>query len=117
MSDDGKSGAATALTAAISMLGLSLGISAPAAAQWVPGVRGAQPSGPQPMPGAQPGTEGILIGLDQPASRQVKIERSEQLKSEQFKSEQLKSRQFKSQQFKSEQVKLQGSQLKQVPQQ
>jgi hypothetical protein len=99
MSDDTKK--AAVLTAAISMLGLSLGVSGPADAQYMP-----------VGPGA-PGTQGVLIGLNQPSSEQYKSEqwksqqlKSEQLKSEQLKSEQLKSQQLKSQQFKSNQVKL-----------
>jgi hypothetical protein len=94
MSDDTKKTAA--LTAAISMLGLSLGVSAPADAQYAP-VR----------PGAQ-GNQGVLIGLNQPSSQQYKSEqwKSEQLKSEQLKSDQFKSQQYKSQQYKSNQVKL-----------
>ncbi|MEO8375448.1 MAG: hypothetical protein ABI471_09495 [Sphingomonas bacterium] len=100
MSENSKK--AAALTAAISMLGLSLGVSAPADAQYAP-VR----------PGAQPGTQGVLIGLNQPSSQQYK---SEQWKSEQLKSEQLKSQQFKSQQFKSQQLKMQSNQVKLAPQ-
>ena len=99
MSDDSKK--AAALTAAISMLGLSLGVSAPADAQYAP-------VGPGPQ-----GTQGVLIGLDQPSSQQYK---SEQWKSEQLKSEQLKSQQFKSQQFKSQQLKMQSNQVKLAPQ-
>ena len=94
MSDDTKK--AAALGAAISMLGLSLGVSAPADAQYTPVTPGAQ------------GNQGVLIGLNKPSSEQYKSEqwKSEQLKSEQLKSEQLKSQQFKSQQFRSNQVKL-----------
>jgi len=94
MSDDTKK--AATLTAAISMLGLSLGVSAPADAQYAPAGPGAQ------------GNQGVLIGLNQPSSQQYKSEqwKSEQLKSQQLKSEQLKSQQFKSQQYKSNQVKL-----------
>jgi len=94
MSDDTKK--AAVLTAAISMLGLSLGVSGPADAQYTP-----------MRPGAQ-GNQGVLIGLNQPSSGQYKSEqwKSEQLKSQQLKSEQLKSQQYKSQQFKSNQVKL-----------
>ena len=98
MSDDTKK---AALGAAISMLGLSLGVSAPADAQYTPAAPRAQ------------GNQGVLIGLNQPSSGQYKSEqwkseqlKSEQLKSEQLKSEQLKSQQFKSQQYKSNQVKL-----------
>ena len=99
MSDDTKK--AAMLTAAISMLGLSLGVSGPADAQYTP----VKPSGQ--------GTQGVLIGLNQPSSGQYKSEqwkseqlKSEQLKSQQFKSDQFKSQQFKSQQYKSNQVKL-----------
>ena len=94
MTDDTKK--AAALTAAISMLGLSLGVSGPADAQYAP----VRPSGQ--------GNQGVLIGLNQPSSGQYKSEqwKSEQLKSEQLKSEQLKSQQWKSQQYKSNQVKL-----------
>ena len=99
MSDDTKK--AAALTAAISMLGLSLGVSGPAEAQYTPAGADAQ------------GKQGVLIGLNQPSSQQYKSEqlkseqlKSQQLKSEQLKSEQLKSQQFKSQQYKSNQVKL-----------
>ena len=74
MTDDTKK--AAALTAAISMLGLSLGVSGPADAQYAP----ARPSGQ--------GNQGVLIGLNQPSSGQYK---SEQWKSEQLKSEQLRS--------------------------
>jgi hypothetical protein len=98
MSDDTKKPAM--LTAAISMLGLSLGVSAPADAQFGP-----------PLPGAQPGNQGVLIGLNQPSSEQLK---SEQFKSEQYKSEQLKSQQLKSQQLKSQQLK--SNQVKLAPQ-
>jgi len=93
MSDDTKK--AATLAAAISMLGLSLGVSGPADAQYGP------VAGPQ-------GTQGVLIGLNQPSSGQYKSEqwKSQQLKSEQLKSEQLKSQQWKSQQYKSNQVKL-----------
>ncbi len=83
-----------ALAAAVSMLGLSLGIT-DAAAQKQPGV----PTGD---------TQGVLIGLNKPDSTQIK---SEQLKSTQLKapasnqwkapsSTQLKSEQLKSNQFK-----------------
>ena len=98
MSDDTKK--AAALSAAISMLGLSLGVSAPADAQYAP------VAGPQ-------GTQGVLIGLNQPSSQQYK---SEQWKSEQLKSEQFKSQQLKSQQFKSQQLKMQSNQVKLAPQ-
>jgi len=91
MSDDTKK--AATLTAAISMLGLSLGVSGPADAQYAP-------VGPGPQ-----GTQGVLIGLNQPSSGQYK---SEQWKSEQLKSEQLKSQQYKSQQYKSQQLKMQS---------
>lgn len=100
MSDDTKK--AAALATAISMLGLSLGVSAPADAQYAPA-----------GPGAKPGSQGVLIGLNQPSSQQYKSDqyksqqfKSDQLKSQQFKSDQLKSQQFKSQQYKSNQVKL-----------
>lgn len=100
MSDDTKKTAA--LATAISMLGLSLGVSAPADAQYAPA-----------GPGAKPGSQGVLIGLNQPSSQQYKSDqyksqqfKSDQLKSQQFKSDQLKSQQFKSQQYKSNQVKL-----------
>ena len=99
MSDDTKK--AATLTAAISMLGLSLGVSAPAEAQYAPVAPSAQ------------GTQGVLIGLNQPSSQQYK---SEQWKSEQLKSEQFKSQQFKSQQFKSQQLKMQSNQVKLAPQ-
>jgi hypothetical protein len=99
MSDDTKK--AAILGAAISMLGLSLGVSTPADAQYTP----AAPSGQ--------GQQGVLIGLNQPSSQQYKSDqyksqqfKSDQLKSQQFKSDQLKSQQFKSNQFKSNQVKL-----------
>ena len=99
------------IAAVVSTLALSLGVSS----------TGADAQG---YPGAQPGTNGVLIGLDQPASvqdktgpltsqqyksQQYKAEQltSEQLKSEQLKSEQLKSEQLKSQQLKSEQLKSQ----------
>lgn len=83
-----------ALAAAVSMLGLSLGVT-DAAAQKQPGV----PTGD---------TQGVLIGLNKPDSTQIK---SEQLKSTQLKapasnqwkapsSTQLKSEQLKSNQFK-----------------
>lgn len=98
MSDDTKK--AAALTAAISMLGLSLGVSAPAEAQHRPA-----------RPAAQ-GNQGVLIALNQPASQQFK---SEQLKSEQLKSQQLKSEQLKSQQLKSQQLKVQSNQVKLAP--
>jgi len=91
MSDDTKK--AATLAAAISMLGLSLGVSGPADAQYAP-------VGPGPQ-----GTQGVLIGLNQPSSGQYK---SEQWKSEQLKSEQLKSQQYKSQQYKSQQLKMQS---------
>ncbi|MDB5679633.1 hypothetical protein [Sphingomonas bacterium] len=87
MADHGKS-TRPALAAAVSMLGLSLGISA-AEAQ-------TQPTAPTASP------QGVLIGLGQPGSNQVK---SEQLKSQQYKSDQLKSEQLKSQQLKSTQFK------------
>jgi hypothetical protein len=57
---------AAILTAAISTLGLSLGVSASADAQYAP-----------VGPGARQGTQGVLTGLNQPSSRQYK---SEQLK-------------------------------------
>jgi len=98
MSDDTKK--AAVLTAAISMLGLSLGVSGPADAQYAP-------VGPGPQ-----GTQGVLIGLNQPSSGQYK---SEQWKSEQLKSEQLKSQQLKSQQYKSQQLKMQSNQVKLAP--
>ena len=102
MSDDTKK--AAALTAAISMLGLSLGVSGPAEAQYTP----VRPSGQ--------GNQGVLIGLNQPSSQQYKSEqwKSEQLKSEQLKSEQLKSEQLKSQQLKSQQLKSQQYKSSQV---
>ena len=57
-----------ALAAAVSMLGLSLGVTDAAA---------------QKQPGVPPGdTQGVLIGLDKPDSSQIK---SEQLKSTQIK--------------------------------
>ncbi len=107
MSDDVKK--AAALASAISMLGLSLGVSAPAEAQY------------GPRPGAQSGNQGVLIGLNQPSSGQYKSDqyKSQQLKSEQLKSEQLKSQQLKSEQLKSQQLKSQqykSSQVKLAPQ-
>jgi hypothetical protein len=107
MSDSGKSGSAAALTAALSMLGLSLGVSGPAEAQYFPGAAGAQPSGPPVTPHDKPGTQGVLIGLNQPGAQQIK--------SEQWKSEQLKSEQLKSQQLKSQQLKVQSNQVKLAP--
>jgi hypothetical protein len=110
MSDDAKK---AALGAAISMLGLSLGVSAPADAQYAPA------SGGQ-------GKQGVLIGLNQPSSGQYKSDqyksqqlKSDQLKSQQYKSDQLKSQQFKSDQFKSQQFKSQqfkSNQVKLAPQ-
>jgi hypothetical protein len=93
MSDDTKK--AAALGAAISMVGLSLGVSAPADAQYTP-------AGPRAQ-----GNQGVLIGLNQPSSQQYKSDqyKSQQLKSEQLKSEQLKSQQYKSDQYKSQQLK------------
>ena len=99
MSDDTKK--AATLTAAISMLGLSLGVSASADAQYAPVAPGPQ------------GTQGVLIGLNQPSSGQYK---SEQWKSEQLKSQQWKSEQLKSQQYKSQQLKMQSNQVKLAPQ-
>jgi hypothetical protein len=63
-----------ALAAAVSMLGLSLGVT-DAAAQKQPGI----PTGD---------TQGVLIGLNKPDSAQIK---SEQIKSTQIKSTQLKA--------------------------
>jgi hypothetical protein len=96
MSDDKKT-ATAALGAAISMLGLSLGVATPAEAQAAPPASG------------QAGTQGVLIGLNQPSAQQWK---SEQHKSQQWKSEQLKSQQLKSQQIKlhSQQIKQPGGQ-------
>ena len=112
MSDDTKK--AAALTAAISMLGLSLGVSGPAEAQYTPAGADAQ------------GKQGVLIGLNQPSSQQYQSDqyksqqlKSEQLKSEQLKSEQLKSEQYKSEQYKSQQYKSQqykSGQVKLAPQ-
>ena len=68
-----------ALAAAVSMLGLSLGVT-DAAAQKQPGV----PTGD---------TQGVLIGLNKPDSSQIK---SEQLKSSQIKSQAPVSTQWKS---------------------
>ncbi|THD37874.1 MAG: hypothetical protein E7773_02535 [Sphingomonas sp.] len=84
-----------AIAAAVSMLGLSLGVGT-ADAQTQPG-------------STAPGTQGVPIGLGQPGSSQFKSQqlKSEQLKSEQLKSQQLKSEQLKSQQFKSTQFKAQ----------
>jgi hypothetical protein len=95
MSDD-KKARATALGAAISMLGLSLGVASPAEAQQAPG------TSPRVTPQAG-GTQGVLIALDQPGSQQ-------------WKSQQYKSEQLKSQQLKSQQVKLQSQQVKLAPQ-
>ena len=75
-----------ALAAAVSMLGLSLGVT-DAAAQKQSGV----PTGD---------TQGVLIGLNKPGSAQIK---SEQLKSSQIKGERPVSNQYKmptSNQFK-----------------
>ena len=93
MSEDTKTPAAVA--AALSMLGLSLGISGPASAQITPGA-------------PTPGTQGVLIGLNQPGSSQIKSEqlKSEQLKSAQIKSDQLKSQQWKSSAYKSQAYKM-----------
>ena len=93
MSDDKKATAA-ALGAAISMLGLSLGVASPAEAQRHPG-------GQSPAP-QRGGTQGVLIGLNQPGSQQ-------------YKSQQYKSQQLKSQQLKSQQIKLQSQQIKRTP--
>ncbi|CAN5464804.1 hypothetical protein BH10PSE14_BH10PSE14_43170 [soil metagenome] len=111
MSDDKKT-ATAALGAAISMLGLSLGVATPAEAQAVP-----------PAAGGQAGTQGILIGLNQPRSEQQKGTQgvliglnqpsAQQWKSEQYKSQQYKSEQLKSQQLKSQQIKLRSQQIKQ----
>jgi hypothetical protein len=109
MSDDKKAKAAT-LGAAISMLGLSLGVASPAEAQRQPatpqagGTQGVliglnQPGNQAPQAG---GTQGVLIGLDQPGSQQ-------------WKSQQYKSQQLKSQQLKSQQIKLQSQQIKRTP--
>lgn len=103
MSDD-KKAAAAALGAAISMLGLSLGVATSAEAQRVPGM---QPPGPPVTPPQAGGTQGVLIGLDQPGSQQWK--------SQQYKSQQYKSEQLKSQQLKSQQIKLQSQQVKLAP--
>jgi hypothetical protein len=86
-----------AIAAAISMLSLSLGVSGADAQKY--------PATPPPAPTGNP--QGVLIGLDQPGSDQIKSEqwKSDQLKSQQFKSDQLKSQQFKSDQLKSQQWK------------
>lgn len=106
MSDD-KKAATTALGAAISMLGLSLGVAAPAEAQMVP-----------PVAGGQAGTQGILIGLDQPRAPQQNGTQGvliglNQPGAQQWKSQQYKSQQYKSEQLKSQQIKLRSQQIKQ----
>lgn len=101
MSNRVKSTATRGLTAAVSTLALSLGIS-PASA-----------SG-QSYPVPPAGTAGEVAGPNQAASNQQKMEqfksnqyKSQQFKSQQWKSEQLKSEQLKSEQLKSEQQKTQ----------
>jgi hypothetical protein len=102
MSDDKKATAA-ALGAAISMLGLSLGVASPAEAQRHPG------QSPAPQRG---GTQGVLIGLNQPGSHAPQTGGTQgvliglnQPGSQQWKSQQYKSQQLKSQQLKSQQIK------------
>ena len=87
-----------AIAAAVSMLSLSLGVSGADAQKY--------PATPPPAPSGNP--QGVLIGLDQPGSDQVKSQqwKSNQLKSQQWKSDQLKSEQLKSQQLKSEAYKM-----------
>jgi len=91
-----------AIAAAISMLSLSLGVSGADAQKY--------PATPPPAPAGNP--QGVLIGLDQPGSDQIKSQqwKSDQLKSQQWKSDQLKSQQWKSDQLKSDQLK--SNQLK-----
>lgn len=86
-----------AIAAAVSMLSLSLGVSGADAQKY--------PATPPPAPSGNP--QGVLIGLDQSGSDQVKSQqwKSNQLKSQQWKSDQLKSEQLKSQQLKSQQLK------------
>jgi len=96
MADLGKKSTRPALAAAVSMLGLSLGVSG-AEAQTQPGM----PSGPAANP------QGVLIGLGQPGSSQIKSEqwKADQIKSQQWKSDQWKADQIKSEQWKSSQIK------------
>ncbi|MES2097659.1 MAG: hypothetical protein V4459_12950 [Pseudomonadota bacterium] len=95
MSDQPKT-TRPAIAAAVSMLGLSLGVS------------GAHAQKAPPVPAGNP--QGVLIGLNQPGAQtsdQIKSEqlKSQQLKSSQIKSDQIKSDQYKSSQFKSDQYK------------
>ena len=108
MSDDKKATAA-ALGAAISMLGLSLGVASPAEAQRHPG---GQPPAPQ-----RGGTQGVLIGLNQPGSHapQAGGTQGVLIGLNQPGSQQWKSQQLKSQQLKSQQIKLQSQQNKRTP--
>ena len=92
MPDNGNRIARPAIAAAVSMLGLSLGVTGAQAQK--------QPHPATMRPQANP--QGVLIGLDQPASQQFK---SSQYKSGQYKSSQLKSQQLKSSQYKSSQFK------------
>src|SRR3569623_2766307 len=91
-----------AIAAAISMLSLSLGVSGADAQKY--------PATPPPAPTGSP--QGVLLGLAQPGSDQIKSQQwqSDQLKSQQWKSDQLKSQQWKSDQLKSAQLK--SNQLK-----